>query len=374
MRASVIFPHIFVISHVFELRPPAPAQSSPSSHTPSPSLQDLIQSAISFSTPPYCTTLFLFAHHHYRPSPPLLHHGPQQAFLPPTPCLPALGTSVHRPFVTLDPLRTPPPSPPSFSLSPPTCSPTSLPTTPPSSRSTTSPPPPARAPSSIQRGSQGPSLLGRAVLPDPYAVPKPAPYPTLAGGPSREHAGATRAEPPKGTLILASHPSPPPPSPPRAVHSCPHPQGFLRAPRGAARALAFLAEPCSPTPKSTQSSPANLLPPPPPGPPPSRVELHTSQNLRPLSGNISLPTPTYTRTTEAAAHPQYSHPTGGPPHTNPPQAAKSLPQGSVESHGGDDTSVEGSTGGATSGRPQLPALGHNLKILSPTRSPTPCHH
>ncbi|CAI5968712.1 unnamed protein product, partial [Closterium sp. NIES-64] len=51
-------------------------------------------------------------------------------------------------------------------------------------------------PGSIQGGSQGPGLLGGAVLPDPHVAPWPAPSPsptpdpTVAGGPPGEHAGA----------------------------------------------------------------------------------------------------------------------------------------------------------------------------------------
>ncbi|CAI5959665.1 unnamed protein product [Closterium sp. NIES-65] len=78
--------------------------------------------------------------------------------------------------------------------------------------------------------------------------PSPTPDPTVAGGPPGEH----------------------------AAHLCPHPQGLLRAPRGAARALAFLEEPCSPTPTNTQPPPTGPLPPPPPGPPPTRPSTPTS--------------------------------------------------------------------------------------------------
>ncbi|CAI5507590.1 unnamed protein product, partial [Closterium sp. Naga37s-1] len=55
-------------------------------------------------------------------------------------------------------------------------------------------------PSSIQEGSQGSGLSGRAVLPNPYTVPTPAPplpstpEPTLAGGHSAEHVGTTKTK------------------------------------------------------------------------------------------------------------------------------------------------------------------------------------
>ncbi|CAI5528467.1 unnamed protein product [Closterium sp. Naga37s-1] len=101
---------------------------------------------------------------------------------------------------------------------------------------------------------------------------QPPPLPTtpdttLADGPPGEHAGTARAEPPTLSPILASHPSSAPSSPLRAAHSRPHPQGLPLASRGAARALAFLAELCSATPNTIQSPPTSPLPPPPPGPP-----------------------------------------------------------------------------------------------------------
>ncbi|CAI5528483.1 unnamed protein product [Closterium sp. Naga37s-1] len=170
----------------------------------------------------------------------------------------------------------------------------------------TSTSPPSGAPSSFEGGSQGLDLLCRAVHPE-------------------------------------------------AAHSCPHPQGSPRAPRGAARALAFLAEPCSPTPKSTQSSPVNLLPPPPPSPPPpgathiSKVEASLWPHLSPTC---------YKDPNHPSRHtsPTLS-PNGLPSSHHTPQAAKSHPQGPVEPHGSDDT-LEGPTGGATSGRGAGPNFQH----------------
>ncbi|CAI5970085.1 unnamed protein product, partial [Closterium sp. NIES-65] len=127
--------------------------------------------------------------------------------------------------------------------------------------------------------------------------PSPTPDPTVAGGPPGEH----------------------------AAHLCPHPQGLLRAPRGAARALVFLEEPCSPTPTNTQPPPAGPLPPPPPGPPPTR------RRTAPTRPPNRLPSPHH-----------------------PPQAAETHPQGlAPQAHGSGGTRVEGPTGEATTGPTQI---------------------
>ncbi|CAI5970981.1 unnamed protein product, partial [Closterium sp. NIES-65] len=130
---------------------------------------------------------------------------------------------------------------------------------PPTPRSTTSPPPPS-GPGSVQGGSQGPGLLGGAVLPDPHAAPWPAP----------------------------------PLRPQRLT-----PRGSLEQPRGAARALVFLEEPCSPTPTNTQPPLTGPLPPPPPGPPPTRPSTPTSNPLsRPGSPRVApvgQPSPPHTQ-------------------------------------------------------------------------------
>ncbi|CAI6012275.1 unnamed protein product, partial [Closterium sp. NIES-65] len=178
--------------------------------------------------------------------------------------------------------------------------------------------------------------------------PSPTPDPTVAGGPPGEHAGATRAESPEGTPSLTSHPSPPLPSllpsPPRAAHLCPHPQGLLRAPRGAARALVFLEEPCSPTPTNTQPPPTGPLPPPPPGPPPPG-STHISEVEASLRPN---PSPTRYR------HP--NHPSRRTAPTRPPNRLPSPhhPTGlAPQAHGSGGTRVEGPTGEATTEPTQI---------------------
>ncbi|CAI5528475.1 unnamed protein product [Closterium sp. Naga37s-1] len=178
----------------------------------------------------------------------------------------------------------------------------------------------------------------------------PTPDTTLTDGPSGEHAGTARAEPPTPSPILAPHPSSPLSSPLRAAHSRPHPQGLPLASRGAARALAFLAEPCSPTPNTIQSPPTSPLPPPPPGPPPPGAmhisEVQTSTLPHPPP-SAHCPTP-YT-------HPNHptrrTTPTLPPSSHQPPQASKSQPQGPLPlAQGGDDTMGAGPTGGVASGR------------------------
>ncbi|CAI6006377.1 unnamed protein product [Closterium sp. NIES-64] len=187
--------------------------------------------------------------------------------------------------------------------------------------------------------------------------PSPTPDPTVAGGPPGEHAGATRAESPEGTPSLTSHPSPPLPSllpsPPRAAHLCPHPQGLLRAPRGAARALAFLEEPCSPTPTNTQPPPTGPLPPPPPGPPPPG-STHISEveaSLRPNPSPTRYRHPNHPSRRTAPTRP----PNRLPPSHHPPQAAETHPQGlAPQAHGSGGTRVEGPTGEATTEPTQTP--------------------
>ncbi|CAI5507586.1 unnamed protein product [Closterium sp. Naga37s-1] len=216
----------------------------------------------------------------------------------------------------------------------------------------------------------------------------PVPDPMLEEGPMEGLEETLRTEPHEGAPIStphlsahppagSSHPRPHPqglplasrgvaralaffaepctPSPTQAAHSCPHTQGSPRAPRGATRALAFLAEPCSPTPKSTQSSPANLLPPPPPGPPPPGA-THISEvkaSLRPHLSPTRYKDPNHpSRRTSPTLSPN-----GLPSSHHTPQAAKSHPQGPVEPHGSDDT-LEGPTGGATRGRGAGPNFQH----------------
>ncbi|CAI5970738.1 unnamed protein product, partial [Closterium sp. NIES-65] len=186
--------------------------------------------------------------------------------------------------------------------------------------------------------------------------PSPTPDPTVAGGPPGEHAGATRAESPEGTPSLTSHPSPPLPSllpsPPRAAHLCPHPQGLLRAPRGAARALVFLEEPCSPTPTNTQPPLTGPLPPPPPGPPPPG-STHISEveaSLRPNPSPTRYRHPNHPSRRTAPTRPPNRLPS---PH-HPPQAAETHPQGlAPQAHGSGGTRVEGPTGEATTEPTQI---------------------
>ncbi|CAI5968219.1 unnamed protein product, partial [Closterium sp. NIES-64] len=152
------------------------------------------------------------------------------------------------------------------------------------SRPPAHPPPGARLPHPhpqvpvVSRGAaKALAFLAEPCSPTPTLLhgqppsPSPTPDPTVAGGPPGEH----------------------------AAHLCPHPQGLLRAPRGAARALAFLEEPCSPTPTNTQPPPTGPLPPPPPGPPPP-AETHP-QGLAPQahgSGGTRVEGPTGEATTE----------------------------------------------------------------------------
>ncbi|CAI5947839.1 unnamed protein product [Closterium sp. NIES-65] len=149
--------------------------------------------------------------------------------------------------------------------------------------------------------------------------PSPTPDPTVAGGPPGEH----------------------------AAHLCPHPQGLLRAPRGAARALVFLEEPCSPTPTNTQPPPTGPLPPPPPGPPPTR------RRTAPTRPPNRLPSPHH-----------------------PPQAAETHPQGlAPQAHGSGGTRVEGPTGEATTGPTQIslppPFVPRSNLHTGPTPRPPP---
>ncbi|CAI6008075.1 unnamed protein product, partial [Closterium sp. NIES-65] len=133
--------------------------------------------------------------------------------------------------------------------------------------------------------------------------PSPTPDPTVAGGPPGEH----------------------------AAHLCPHPQGLLRAPRGAARALAFLEEPCSPTPTNTQPPlPAHYPPlhqaPPHPahGSGGTRVEGPTGEATTEPT-QISLPPPLVPRsnlhTGPAPRPPPPTPPPGRVPHEWPRWAA-----------------------------------------------------
>ncbi|CAI5969758.1 unnamed protein product, partial [Closterium sp. NIES-65] len=163
-------------------------------------------------------------------------------------------------------------------------------------------------------GSPTPTLL-HGQLPSP----SPTPDPTVAGGPPGEH----------------------------AAHLCPHPQGLLRAPRGAARALVFLEEPCSPTPTNTQPPPTGPLPPPPPGPPPTR------RRTAPTRPPNRLPSPHH-----------------------PPQAAETHPQGlAPQAHGSGGTRVEGPTGEATTGPTQIslppPFVPRSNLHTGPTPRPPP---
>ncbi|CAI5950702.1 unnamed protein product [Closterium sp. NIES-65] len=154
--------------------------------------------------------------------------------------------------------------------------------------------------------------------------PSPTPDPTVAGGPPGEH----------------------------AAHLCPHPQGLLRAPRGAARALVFLEEPCSPTPTNTQPPPTGPLPPPPPGPPPPG-STHISEveaSLRPNPSPTRYKHPNHPSRRTAPTRPPNRLPS---PH-HPPQAAETHPQGlAPQAHGSGGTLVEGPTGEATTGPTQI---------------------
>ncbi|CAI5947841.1 unnamed protein product, partial [Closterium sp. NIES-65] len=154
--------------------------------------------------------------------------------------------------------------------------------------------------------------------------PSPTPDPTVAGGPPGEH----------------------------AAHLCPHPQGLLRAPRGAARALVFLEEPCSPTPTNTQPPPTGPLPPPPPGPPPPG-STHISEveaSLRPNPSPTRYRHPNHPSRRTAPTRPPNRLPS---PH-HPPQAAETHPQGlAPQAHGSGGTRVEGPTGEATTGPTQI---------------------
>ncbi|CAI5520295.1 unnamed protein product [Closterium sp. Naga37s-1] len=206
---------------------------------------------------------------------------------------------------------------------------------------------------------------------------QPPPLPTmpdttLADGPPGEHAGTARAEPPTPSPILASQPSPTLSSPLRAAHSRPHPQGLPLASRGAARALAFLAEPCSPTPNTIQSPPTSPLPPPPPGPPPPGA-MHISEVQ---TSTLPHPPPSPHRPT-TYTHPNHptrrTTPTLPPSSHHPPQASKTHPRGPLPlAQGGDDTMGAGPTGGAASGRGSGANLQHGgttSELHSPLNPP-----
>ncbi|CAI5969764.1 unnamed protein product [Closterium sp. NIES-65] len=133
------------------------------------------------------------------------------------------------------------------------------------------------------------------------------------------------AHPPPGAPLPHPHPQVPPPSP----SPTPDPTvaggstgrargGLLRAPRGAARALVFLEEPCSPTPTNTQPPPTGPLPPPPPGPPPTRQPETHPQGLAPQahgSGGTRVEGPTGEATTGPT---QISLPPPFVPRSKPP--------------------------------------------------------
>ncbi|CAI5968655.1 unnamed protein product, partial [Closterium sp. NIES-65] len=105
----------------------------------------------------------------------------------------------------------------------------------------------------------------------------PMPVPMLAEGPMEGLGETLRTEPREGAPILTSRP--PAHQPPGAPLPHPHPQVPVVS-RGAAKALAFLAEPCSPTPTLLHGQPPSPSPTPDPtvagGPPGEHAGQHTS--------------------------------------------------------------------------------------------------
>ncbi|CAI7731386.1 unnamed protein product [Closterium sp. NIES-53] len=143
----------------------------------------------------------------------------------------------------------------------------------------------------LTNGDNGdPSVPHGEVSPTP-----PLPNPMLAGGPREEPEETTRTRLSEGApihLYPSAHP-PPGTSPPR-----PHPGRHSHVIGGAAKARAFLEEPCSPTP-NTQP-----LPPPPPGPPPPTA-VHISKVSGPTSYSHS------TLSTPLIHHPSHHLPRDG---------------------------------------------------------------
>ncbi|CAI5968221.1 unnamed protein product [Closterium sp. NIES-64] len=130
----------------------------------------------------------------------------------------------------------------------------------------------------------------------------PMPVPMLAEGPMEGLGETLRTEPHEGAPILTSRPPAHPP--PRAPLPHPHPQVPVVS-RGAAKALAFLAEPCSPTPTLLHGQPPSPSPTPDPtvagGPPGEHAAETHPQGLAPQahgSGGTRVEGPTGEATTE----------------------------------------------------------------------------
>ncbi|CAI5971673.1 unnamed protein product [Closterium sp. NIES-64] len=127
----------------------------------------------------------------------------------------------------------------------------------------------------------------------------PMPVPMLAEGPMEGLGETLRTEPREGAPILTSRPPAHPP--PGAPLPHPHPQVPVVS-RGAAKALAFLAEPCSPTPTLLHGQPPSPSPTPDPtvagGPPGEHAAETHPQGLAPQAHGSGG---TRARTTRLAA-------------------------------------------------------------------------
>ncbi|CAI6008072.1 unnamed protein product [Closterium sp. NIES-65] len=192
----------------------------------------------------------------------------------------------------------------------------------------------------------------------PCAVPSPTSV-RLSAAPDRLSLPQPTSAPPVPAPCAFQHPTPTPPSLPLLQHppyflppGARPSAGLLRAPRGAARALAFLEEPCSPTPTNTQPPPTGPLPPPPPGsPPPGSTHIsEVEASLRPNPSPTRYRHPNHPSRRTAPTRP----PNRLPPSHHPPQAAETHPQGlAPQAHGSDGTRVEGPTGEATTEPTQI---------------------
>ncbi|CAI5968716.1 unnamed protein product [Closterium sp. NIES-64] len=135
----------------------------------------------------------------------------------------------------------------------------------------------------------------------------PMPVHMLAEGPMEGLGETLRTEPHEGAPILTSRPPAHPP--PGAPFPHPHPQVPVVS-RGAAKALAFLAEPCSPTPTLLHGQPPSPSPTPDPtvagGPPGEHAAETHPQGLAPQahgSGGTRVEGPTGEATTEPTQTP-----------------------------------------------------------------------
>ncbi|CAI5528534.1 unnamed protein product [Closterium sp. Naga37s-1] len=214
----------------------------------------------------------------------------------------------------------------------------------------------------------GPLQPNDEVSPSP-----PMPGPMLADGPMEGLEETLRTEPREGAPILT--PRPPAHPPPRAPHPNPHPQGLPLASWEAAKALAFLAEPCSPTPTLFHGQPPLLSPTPDPtlagGPPGERAGQHTSApTLRdsPEDHRLDphLQPPLLARFPTSGPVGQPSPPTHSPPGLSPRRPPlPSQPGRDNENQGGRRRKNKGRGGRGSAHLLPPPSLPHQEPLLTP---------